>query len=242
MKTIETIAIIVLALPITLMAYGFGAMQGLPKKVKVENIEETLIPDWLHIVFGILVYIAEVAAGLYLRERYMLVCGAWLFGGFAFGFLLERISWIIAPPKNFDEWLMKKKENKAAKGGVSLSEAFKQGGTTAGDIIAAVISIAVVGLILWFAVPAAWKWVKAEYFTEKPWKGLYYADVNSLVAEEKNFKLLEECRQWANDQADRESKQIGEWDYSCGFKCEYSDNPIRKLGPGINYDCENVTK
>jgi hypothetical protein len=89
---------------------------------------------------------------------------------------------------------------------------------------------------------SAWGWASSTFFAEKPWKGVYYAEAASSVAKDKNFKTLQDCRAWANDQADRDNKEPGEWDYSCGYKCKYTSDPLRRASPGFNFDCEQVTR
>ena len=92
------------------------------------------------------------------------------------------------------------------------------------------------------AMVSAFEWTKATVFPDRPWLGLYYENAGSGFAEDKTFDALTDCREWANSMAASDGQEAGEWDYSCGYQCSYSDDPLRRAAPGVNYDCERVTK
>lgn len=80
-------------------------------------------------------------------------------------------------------------------------------------------------------------------FEPRPWKGLFFPDASdtSYTSVTKDFKTLEECRAWANNEAEDSALPAGSWSYECGKNCEWNS----KKSPGgyiDTYDCELVTK
>lgn len=114
----------------------------------------------------------------------------------------------------------------------------KHNSETKQKILGGILFVIVLCVLL--AIPSTRAWMKNTFFPEKPWLGLYYPDAQSHLAEDKTFKTLEECRQWANGQS--RGRPLGEWDYSCGYKCEYTRDMLRQQKPGFEFDCETVTK
>jgi hypothetical protein len=77
----------------------------------------------------------------------------------------------------------------------------------------------------------------------RPWKGIFFPDANntSYSSVTKDFKTLEECRAWANKEAEDSSLSAGVWSYECGKNCKFNNK--ESLGNIIDtYDCEEISK
>jgi len=101
------------------------------------------------------------------------------------------------------------------------------------------IGIVVVIGLLYLGI--TWQKKKDQEF---PWKASIYKIVNGTneVRDSKDLKTLEECRNWANDQAKKLNYKEGEWDYSCGTGCDYDNNSVVS-GKKVNtYKCTELTK
>lgn len=83
-----------------------------------------------------------------------------------------------------------------------------------------------------------------EYDQEFPWFGSIwntYSGSNSPFGD-KQFKTLEECRSWAFDLKEKKSLKDGQWDYSCGTGCKYTDQSISNGRKVNTYECSELTK
>jgi hypothetical protein len=81
-----------------------------------------------------------------------------------------------------------------------------------------------------------------DVIAPRPWKGMFFPDAGdtSYTSVTKDFKTLEECRAWANNEAEDSSLSAGDWSYECGKNCKWNS----KESPGTidTYDCELITK
>jgi hypothetical protein len=130
--------------------------------------------------------------------------------------------------------------NKSGKG--EMENRTSKGSIDFATLVGYLIGIVIIGAIFWFLGTAIWGWVKNELFTDRPWLGLYYEDAASSTADEKYFISLEECREWAKGEAEWDKKEGDEWDYSCGYKCEFTKDMLHREPGKTVYDCETITK
>lgn len=82
-----------------------------------------------------------------------------------------------------------------------------------------------------------------DVITPRPWKGMFFPDASNTgySSVTKDFKTLEECRGWANNEAEDSSLSAGAWSYECGKNCKL--NSKNSLGNVIEtYDCELISK
>jgi len=81
-----------------------------------------------------------------------------------------------------------------------------------------------------------------DAFAPRPWKGMFFPDASKAgyTSVTKDFKTLEECRAWANNEAEKESLSADVWSYECGKNCII--NSKKSLGDYSTYDCEMITK
>lgn len=115
-----------------------------------------------------------------------------------------------------------------------MKEKLKEAG---GKCLGCVVGVIVVGLLIYFGMQCEKK------HTEKyPWKGAFYHKVNDdfLVTEDGEFKTVDECRSWASDLASSKNYQEGEWKFSCGTNCEFSDKSVISGTEVHTYDCQEV--
>jgi hypothetical protein len=85
---------------------------------------------------------------------------------------------------------------------------------------------------------------KEEYDNKYPWYGsIWYGTADSKsIFDDKQFKTLEECREWAKKHEESKNLKEGQWDYSCGTNCSFSDQGISN-GRKINtFECSVLTK
>lgn len=105
----------------------------------------------------------------------------------------------------------------------------------------------VIGVIIGIAlVPALIAWGvhrSQQHDEEYPWKASIFLIPNSSkVIDSKDVKTLEECRAWVRNRTKNFAYDKGEWDYSCGRDCEFTDNKIVG-GKRVNtFECAEITK
>lgn len=85
-----------------------------------------------------------------------------------------------------------------------------------------------------------------EYDMKYPWYGsIWYitsGTSSKSIFDDKQFKTLEECRQWAIKHKESKNLKEGTWDYSCGTDCTFSDQGISN-GRRVNtFNCLTLTK
>jgi len=118
----------------------------------------------------------------------------------------------------------------------STKQKLKKGCLT---LLKGILGIVFIGTILSIAMNK-----DKEHDREYPWYGsVWYIYTDSIsVFDNKQFKTLEECREWAKKQAETKNLEDGKWDYSCGNNCSYTDQSISG-GRKINtYECKDLTK
>ncbi len=92
-----------------------------------------------------------------------------------------------------------------------------------GGVIGVLIIIGGIALIL-------------NYIESRPWKGMI--DLNSGKQLNKDFKTLEDCREWAEKEAKKLDLAIADLNYKCGLNCQYDNNT-----PVVNdYVCSELTR
>ena len=79
-------------------------------------------------------------------------------------------------------------------------------------------------------------------FEPRPWKGMFFPDTSNpgYTSVTKDFKTLEECRDWAINEAKDSSLSSGVWTYECGKNCELNNK--NSIGNINTYDCEQIRK
>ncbi len=79
-------------------------------------------------------------------------------------------------------------------------------------------------------------------FAPRPWKGMFFPDASKTgyTSVTKDFKTLEECRVWANQEAKDNSLSAGVWSYECGKNCKLNNK--KSIGTLNTYDCELISK
>lgn len=96
-----------------------------------------------------------------------------------------------------------------------------------GTIIGSIIGIGIVIGILIGIGYLGFNLLKGA-FEPRPWKGLFFPDASdtSYTSVTKDFKTLEECRAWANNEAVDSSLPVGAWSYECGKKLQMEQQKI----------------
>jgi len=111
-------------------------------------------------------------------------------------------------------------------------------GTIIGTILGTIIGIGIVIGICYLGFN-----LLKGVFEPRPWKGMFFPDASntSYSSVTKDFKTLEECRAWANNEAKDSSLSAGVWSYECGKNCKWNNK--ESLGNIIDtYDCELISK
>ena len=81
-----------------------------------------------------------------------------------------------------------------------------------------------------------------EHDLKYPWFGsMWYVGSHSII-DDGQFKTLEECREWAKKEAEKKNLKEGNWDYSCGTNCSFSDQGISNGRKVNTFECTKLTK
>lgn len=104
--------------------------------------------------------------------------------------------------------------------------------------IGIIIGIALVPILIGWGIS-----LSEQHEKEYPWKASIFLTSNTNnIIDSKDVKTLDECRTWVKDRTANFAYKEGEWDYSCGKGCKFSDDTISG-GKRVNkYLCTEVTK
>ncbi len=119
---------------------------------------------------------------------------------------------------------------------INLEENSKSG--KAVQVIGTIIGIIAIPLLIGWGMNREEK-KAAEY----PWSvTFYYPKDNINDSKQSGFKTLEECREWAQEKADRLNLEDDSWDYECGEGCKYVDQSIEGGQKVNSLVCTEIAK
>ncbi len=105
-------------------------------------------------------------------------------------------------------------------------------------VIGIIIGIALIPVLIGWGINNS-----EQYARDYPWKASIFLTANkNNIIDSKDVKSLDECRAWVNERTKNFAYKEGEWDYSCGKNCKFSDDTISG-GKRVNkYVCTEITK
>lgn len=103
-------------------------------------------------------------------------------------------------------------------------------------LLGLIVAIALIALLIYFGM--TWQRSRDERY---PWKGTFSKISETTPSKESDeFKTLEECKAWAADRASDLGLSEGQWEFSCGSGCEFTDDTIVSGRRIRNYDCDEL--